>query len=273
MSMSSAICATEKNLKKTKDVNVIELQNILKALHKVEPSLPLQIPIADLGINESFSQQELIALCSYALELVDDTEDKQELPEKKALEAFVKKIISQLEDYKVTGIGFSHHLSAALAYSNPKFTTEFTFKNSAGESIKQTFRINYKSLGWHNEFLYRFDTILILDADLNAYNLENPLRFSTGFTGSVRLPLPAVTRNINLNGPFGRLIRAQQGTPLCTLGFTIMKIANGPGFMLIGHFGFGATGLRAPAYPFALQGAFNAAVVFPGGTMTACIQQ
>lgn len=243
------------------------LRNILKKLKSSHADLPLNRQIADLGQGETFTGEELIALCEQVIKKIkpfgSEVTDSQTYLQ---LEAFLQIMIRELSEYKISGVGFSMHPSYALLYGVSDFETSLLFKNQAGEMYNEKFNIQYQSVGWQNEIIFRFDVIFAVNSTLNIENTRQPQIFGAGFTGGWRLPVMAAEfyeRNMHEMAIRDRL----RYYPFTVAGLTILPFANMQGSLLIAHFGIGATGIL-PLKKMTDLHSINAAVVWSGGTLT-----
>lgn len=246
----------------------LELANILKDLHAANPLLPVQQDIVDLKCNDTFTQEELLALSELALKKTTEFDELEETPAYAQLQVFMDNTVSQLKDYKVTGIGFAKHIAYTLYYGKQNFNTNLLLKNSTGEASTGTFNIDYSSIGWQWNCGYRLDAIFTIGADLNRHTTRTPLKFGVGFTGTWQTPIPSIPVNNRL-----RDLNIDNFAPI-SLGFTVLPFKNTAGYMVIAHMGIspvGFTCFNQRANPFSRY-AFNAALVLSGGSFTSQAQ-
>lgn len=247
----------------------LALANILKELHAANPLLPVQQDIADLKCNDTFTQEEVLALSELALKKTTEFDELEETPAYAQLQAFMDNTLSQLKDYKVTGVGFAKHTAYSLCYGKQNFNTNFLLKNSTGEVSARTFNIDYSSIGWQRTCGYRLDAIFTIGADLNRHTTNTPLKFGVGFTGAWQTPIPSIP----INQRFFNGVIYYTYAPI-SLGFTVLPFKNTAGYMVIAHMGIspiGFTCFNQQADPFSPY-AFNAALVLSGGSFTSQAQ-
>lgn len=262
-----ANAVNEPDLKQT-----TELINILKELQSIKSDLPIKQNLADLkNAQGGFTQAELITISEEIIKKTKAFDQLQGSLAYEQLQSFLKKIVTNLVSYKVSGIAFAHHSSFSIFYGSHDFTADMIFKNNEGNIINSPVTIKYKTFGWQNELIYRFDAIFTVGADINQFNAKNPVFLSPGFTGGWRLPIPAAHRQFNVNAfnnmRDGRLdIRAHDYYPFSVVGLTILPLAGKPGSIVIVHFGVGLTGADGTDTPFSTN-AFNAGLVLPGGSL------
>ncbi len=270
--LAAALCSTIAAQDKAKPAATglptnLELANILKDLHAANPLLPVQQDIADLKCNDTFTQEELLALSELALKKTTEFDELEETPAYAQLQVFMDNTLSQLKDYKVTGVGFAKHTAYSLFYGKQNFNTNFLLKNSTGKVSTRTFNIDYSSIGLQSTCGYRLDAIFTIGADLNRHTTNTPLKFGVGFTGSWQTPIPSIP--VNQLG----FVHFETYAPI-SLGFTVLPFKNTAGYMVIAHMGIspvGFTCFNQRANPFSRY-AFNAALVLSGGSFTSQAQ-
>jgi hypothetical protein len=272
ISLAVVLCSTiqAQDTATTKQLAHLELASILKNLHAANPQLEVQQDIADLKCNDAFTQEEILTLSKLALKKITEFDELKESPAYTQLEEFMAKIVNQLKDYKVTGVGLAQHLSLGLLYENQNFTTNLLLKNSAGAISTRTFSIDYSSIGWQWSSNYRFDAIFTIGADLNRYTTSNPLQFGFGITGNWVTPIPSFEINLQINIDNNHDIVLHR-VGFTSLGFTVLPFKNTAGYMVIAHIGINPLGINQQANPFSPY-AFNAGVVLSGGSFTSQTQ-
>ncbi len=244
------------------------VKKIFKDIKALKTGAPLVETTAQLNEKQSFTQEELLALCESATKKVRGYDEVVESQSYEQLQAIMKTMVTQLKDYKVSGVGFATHPSWSMFYGKQNFNANLMYKNSQGETTVQTANIAYTSFGWQSELVWRFDVIFAVGTDLSRYSTRTPLEFSTGFTAGYRLPFlcpkleERVKENLLARPNYARGLNPQEDMfidnapevittrwPLGVIGVTMLPFKSSPGALIIAHFGMGVTGILPTAPP------------------------
>lgn len=263
-----------------------ELQQILQTIKNDNKGVPLNPEIQSLSSkDQAFNQAELLDMCEVATKKLRGDDDIIASESYAQLNGMIKNLITELKDYKVSGFGSARHSSFNILYGKENFDFGLVFKNKAGEVLTQNFNLKYSSFGWQAQFVYRFDTIFVVNSDFSSFHARNPLAFNTGFTGGWRLPYTGPKTEVsaaqqeenfaNIEILLGnRMPRPEGGFhdktytyPLTAMGVTVLPFTTAQGSLVIAHFGVGLTGLNACERMFS-PNSFNLAIVPSGATLT-----
>lgn len=211
---STAAQATNRITNTTQLDPAINLHRILKTLCKANNEVPLQQEVYNLQRGKEFTEEELLSICELSLKKVSHYDDLGASPAYTELQSFTKSLVTKLKDYKVSGVGFTSHISGAFFGNHETFDTTFVFKNADGTACNRTFTLDYGSLGLNIGLTYRFDLILAVGTDLSRYSARTPIKFNTGAVFAISTGIPQ-------------------------FGITILPIQDAPGSLVILHFGLG----------------------------------
>lgn len=259
-----------------------ELQRILQTIKNDNISSEIR---ALSNKDHVFSQAELLDICEIATKKLRGDDDIVASESYAQLDGMLKNLVTQLKDYKISGVGFAHHSSFNIFYGKENFDFGLVFKNTSGNVLTQNFNLKYSSFGWQAQFVYRFDTIFVVNSDLSSFDVRTPLEFNTGFSGGWRLPYTGPITNISAGKQeqavaeferfFGRALPRPEGGfqdktltyPLVVTGITVLPFKTAKGSLVIAHFGVGLTGFVRCEGMFS-ENAINLAIVPGGATLT-----
>lgn len=252
-----------------------QLKTIFKNIKALNKGAPLGETIAALQEKQTFTEEELLTLCEVATKKLRPYDDVVNSEQYDQLKAFTQTLIAQLQDYKVSGVGFAVHSSFNIGLGRQNFDADFIYKNTHGDVLAQVANIQYYTFGWQMEWVWRFDAIFAVNADLSRFNTRAPIEFTRGFTAGWRPPL-GPTWQQRMNGPiFAGNTSMRQ--PLSVIGVTVLPLKDMSGSLIIAHMGIGITGFatRSSIIPnfngvlaYMSLNAFNLALVMKGGTFT-----
>lgn len=257
-----------------------KLKTTVQDLKATTPTFAIEKSVEPIFDPEhNFSEEELLSIAKTVKNSYQKAMGKDiELPE---LENFISELVTELKDWNISGIGFSRHTSANCIWGKENFTAQLIFKNSADDFSEHKINFNYNLLGFTCEFLYRFDMIFFSGDALSRHDVCERLKFDSGISFGWRLPITLPIRllqeeyaiwnaqaehqfNNNTRGLpenkknrlYAQYTRESQGTaryPLCTVGVTLLPLAEKKGTFIIAHCGFGATGCMPTISPFSLN--------------------
>lgn len=207
------------------------LHKIFQDIKAENKGAPLSSAISTLRTQESFTEEELLAVCEAATkQLIQFDDEILESENYQQFQKITKDLLTQLKGFKISGVGFASHPSFSIIYGPQDFNTDLVFKNAKGETRSKTFNLKYHSVGIQAALAWRFDLIFAINTDLSLYSTCKPLEFGTGFVGGF--------------------------VPFIHPGFTILPFKDEKGSLLILHL---CGGLHSP---------ISAAIVMDRGTFT-----
>ncbi len=259
------------------------LKNIFKDMKALNTGAPLGEATAQLNEKQTFTQEELLTICEVATKKLRGYDDVVESQSYEQLQATMKAMVTQLKDYKISGVGFAMHPSWSVFYGKQNFNADLVYKNSKGEAAAQTANIAYSSFGWQAELVWRFDAIFAVGTDLSRYSTRTPLELGTGFTAGYRLPFLCPQWETHPKSSTENIVRdlglrvdpaviaslpetLQMYRSLGVVGVTVLPLKGAQGSLVIAHFGVGLTGMLS--HSTTAPTAFNLALVMGGGTFT-----
>lgn len=240
------------------------LKNIFKEIKTFNKGVPLREVTSTLNEQQTFTEEELLALCELAIKKLRPYDDVVESPGYAQLQAFTQTLVAQLKDYQISGVGFASHSSFNLIYGHQSFDADFVYKNSKGESCTSTANIKYSTFGFQQELVWRFDAIFAVKTDLSRYATRTPLEFNRGFTAGYRLPLGPTWDHNHIFDPQFPHMRL----PLSVIGVSVLPLKDSAGSLIIAHCGVGLASILPIENALLSPFAFNLALVMSGGTMT-----
>jgi hypothetical protein len=257
-------CFAHKIVLSQEKKQISKLISIFNEIKKTEPYVSVDEHIKILTTDlDDLTEDNLFFICKDALKDLSSKTTTELSDCYMQLKAMYDEISTQLKDYKITGFGFSMHPSWAIGYGKQNFDVNLNFKNTDRKIFSQSFNIQYSTIGYQIEANVRFDVIFVLNSDISLFAAQFPIKFKTGFTIGLRLP-------VGLLFP-GTHRGEATDNPLSVVGCTILPFnkKGKTGIMLIAHIGVGFTGLSS-MYRYGQKkghGDFNCKVGNSGGCL------
>lgn len=236
------------------------------ALANITATYPLA-PVADINSGEFFSEEELLTVTEQNLKQLADYTNTHKTEGYGKLCELHKSLINELQKYNVSGFSVVSHSSANFIWGHEKFDVNFVFKNNNHEFYARKFELDYTTLGWQSEWVYRTDALFFIGENISRYKAKDPVEFKRGISWSLRIPLSPLNYQLEDN-------RYRMDFPISQIGMTILPLKNFSTYLVIMHLGIGFTGFfplpslldyKSLVYDFAL--ATNISMVTAGGKL------